>query len=183
MGVFLLDLDYTYSSAGDLPRYIPSLAFSPSYFHRVIRIAGNPVVYVDLGPWAEQIAMNLQLLQDRIKTETPQGNHHTVVRWVHRSHFEIHPQGGKKIPIPFGSGNWTIDRGWYGTVVVEAEGTNEGLADLQDRCKAAFPARVSARGQSSRAEERRRVFRILRERSKPGELWIRTVNDKERLQP
>lgn len=71
---------------------------------------------------------------------------------------------GKKIPIPFGNGNWTVDRGWYGTVVVEAEGTNEGLADLQDRCKGAFPARVSGRGQSSKAEERRKVFKILRER-------------------
>ena len=31
---------------------------------------GNPVVHVDLAPWADQIASNLQLLQDRMKTET-----------------------------------------------------------------------------------------------------------------
>lgn len=33
-------------------------------------MAGNPIVYIDLNPWAEQIAMNLQLLQDRVRTET-----------------------------------------------------------------------------------------------------------------
>ena len=46
------------------------MAFAPSYFHRVIRIYGNPIVYIDLNPWAEEIVMNLQLLQDRVKTET-----------------------------------------------------------------------------------------------------------------
>jgi hypothetical protein len=49
-------------------------------------------------------------------------------------------------------------------IVVEAEGTNEGLADLQNRCHSAFPARNDSEGQGSRDEERRRVFRILRER-------------------
>lgn len=49
-------------------------------------------------------------------------------------------------------------------VVVEAEGTNEGLADLQARCNSAFPPRNDDRGQGSRDEERKRVFRVLRER-------------------
>jgi len=70
-----------------------------------------------------------------------------------------------------------------GTVVVEAEGTNEGLADLESRCRSAIPARNDSKGQGTRDDERRRVFRILRERSKPGEVWIRTVGDKERLIP
>ncbi|KAF9653626.1 hypothetical protein BDM02DRAFT_3135101 [Thelephora ganbajun] len=183
-GNFLLDLDYAYSTLGDLPRYLPSLAFAPSYFHRVIRINGNPVVHVDLNPWAEEIVMNLQLLQDKVKTETSQGIYHNVIRWVHRSTFQIYPPpNGKRIPFQFGSSTWHMDPGWYGTVVVEAEGTNEGLADLQSRCHSAFPARNDSKGQGSRDEERRRVFRILRERSKPGEIWIRTVGDKERLIP
>jgi len=183
-GNFLLDLDYAYSPSGDLPRYLPSLAFAPSYFHKVIRIGGNPLIYIDLNPWAEEIAMNLQLLQDRVKTETSQGTYHNVIRWVHRSTFQIQPPpGGKRIPFQFVSNTWTIDPGWYGTVVVEAEGTNEGLADLQSRCHSAFPARTDSKGQGSRDEERKRVFRILRERSKPGEIWVRTVGDKERLIP
>lgn len=63
---------------GELSPYFHSLAFSPSYFHRVIRIGGsvthnphcNPIIYVDVSPWGREIAANLQLLQDRARTET-----------------------------------------------------------------------------------------------------------------
>lgn len=64
----------------------------------------------------------------------------------------------------FGSNTWDIDPGWYGTVVVEAEGTNEGLADLESRYIPTPPAQNDNKGQGSRDEERRRVFRIVRER-------------------
>ncbi|KAF9788126.1 hypothetical protein BJ322DRAFT_607200 [Thelephora terrestris] len=183
-GNFLLDLDYSYSTSGDLPKYLPPLAFAPSYFHKVLRFNGNPVVRIDLNPWSEEIAMNLQLIQDRVKTETAQGTYHNVIRWVHRSRFQIcPPSNGRRIPFQSGSSTWHIDPGWYGAVVVEAEGTNEGLADLQSRCHSAFPPRNESEGQGSRDEERRKMFRILRERSKPGEIWIRTVGDKERMIP
>jgi hypothetical protein len=69
----LQDLDYKYSTVGDLPQYLPTLAFPPSYFHRVIRTgpaSTNPIVHVDISPWGQEIAANLQLLQDRVKTET-----------------------------------------------------------------------------------------------------------------
>jgi len=65
----------------------------------------------------------------------------------------------------------TTDAGWYGTVVVEAEGTNEGLADLQERCgPGVFPPRAGGKiggggGNSySKEAESLKVFRILRER-------------------
>lgn len=85
----------------------------------------------------------------------------------------------RRLVIP-GTDGVCVDPGWYGTVVVEAEGTNEGLADLQARCgPGVFPPRagkaVGVGGESLR------VFRVLRERSRPGEIWIRAVRDKERL--
>lgn len=66
------DLDYSYSTVGDLPKYLHTLSFSPSYFHRVLRTGANtnPILRVDVSPWGDQIAMNLQLLQDRVRTET-----------------------------------------------------------------------------------------------------------------
>ncbi|KAF5367287.1 hypothetical protein D9615_010450 [Tricholomella constricta] len=206
-GSYLIDLDYTYSPIGDLPKYMPTLAFPPSYFHRVIRTgpnSSNPVVHIDLRPWGEEIATNLQLLQDRVRTETPQGAIHNVVRWVHRSSFLIRPpvRGSRspshyahnragpqpnypaRIPIPE-SNNMFVDPGWYGTIVVETEGTNESLADLQDRCgPGAFPPRppqVNGRRPSAVDREGKLVFRILREKSRPGEIWIRAVSSKERL--
>ncbi|KAH6909800.1 hypothetical protein BKA70DRAFT_1274841 [Coprinopsis sp. MPI-PUGE-AT-0042] len=203
-GKYLIDLDYTYNPIGDLPRYIPTLAFPPSYFHRVIRtgaITSNPIAHVDISPWGEEIAANLQLLQDRVKTETPQGTYHNVVRWVHRSSFVIRPparvmqrgpsmsgRGAQqphtpRIPIP-DMENLFIDSGWYGTLVVETEGTNEALADLQERCgPRAFPPRPKPAnpGQAKVREENRKVWRILREKSRPGEIWIKAVSVKERL--
>ncbi|KAJ3504892.1 hypothetical protein NLJ89_g7703 [Agrocybe chaxingu] len=199
-GSYLIDLDYTYSAIGDLPKYMPALAFPPSYFHKVIRTGSqstNPIAHIDLSPWGEEIAMNLQLLQDRVKTETPQGAYHNVMRWVHRSSFTIRgSRGGQRqahsgpktapngrIPIP-DTDNLFVDPGWYGTLVVETEGTNEALADLQDRCgPGAFPPRPRPlHGQIHQAQvENRKVFRILRERSRPGEIWIRAVGVKERL--
>ncbi|KAL0071316.1 hypothetical protein AAF712_001172 [Marasmius tenuissimus] len=205
-GKYLVDLDYTYSTVGDLPKYIPALAFPPSYFHRVIRTgpsSSNPIVRMDLGPWGPEIAANLQLLQDRVRTETPQGSYHNVVRWVHRSSFVIRPSHGggpshngkrsasrtrpTRIPIPDWN-NLFVDAGWYGTIVVETEGTNESLADLQDRCgPGAFPPRAAgivapktANGKE-REKDSKLVYRILRERSRPGEIWIRAASAKERL--
>ncbi|KAI0826711.1 hypothetical protein BC628DRAFT_1410279 [Trametes gibbosa] len=198
-GGYLIDLDYTYSRGGDLPKYLPTLAFPPSYFHRVVRTmgSGNPVCHIDVAAWGDEIATNLQLIQDRTKTETPQGGHHMVVRWLHRSSFTVRPAAdGKRLrlivprdvgPGPGPGGAWFIDPGWFGTVVVEAEGTNEGLADLQARCRGAFPPRAVGAPLSperaARMEAQRSVFRILREKSRPGEIWIRTVTEKERLLP
>ncbi|KAJ7182724.1 hypothetical protein C8R43DRAFT_868742 [Mycena crocata] len=196
-GSYLIDLDYKYSAVGDLPQYLPTLAFPPSYFHRVIRTgpaSTNPVVHVDIAPWGQEIAANLQLLQDRVRTETPQGAYHNVVRWVHRSSFVVRapakarmstasrrPQS-PRIPIPDSAGLF-VDPGWYGKIVVETEGTNEALADLQDRCPGAFPPRAGGPPTVTlkEAKDAKKVFKILREKSRPGEIWIRAVGPKERL--
>ncbi|EIW87099.1 hypothetical protein CONPUDRAFT_116157 [Coniophora puteana RWD-64-598 SS2] len=186
-GSYLVDLDYKFSRMGELSPYFHSLAFSPSYFHRVIRQGpstgtggGNPIVYVDVSPWGPEISTNMQLFQDRVQTEMPDGTLHSLVRWVHRSRFTIlPPRGGAassgknareyRVPIP-GVEGFVIDPSWYGSVVLEAEGTNEGLADLQGR---AFP--------SEKARTGRRVWRVVRERSVPGEMWLRAVTDQERV--
>jgi len=190
-GSYLIDLDYSYSPVGDLPKYIPALAFPPSYFHKVIRTgphSSNPIIHIDLSQWGEQIAANLQLLQDRVRTETPQGAFHNVVRWVNRSSFLIRPpprmHGSSRIRIPDTRGLF-VDSGWYGTVIVETEGTNESLADLQDRCgPGVFPPRakgVAGQMGINPAADARKVFKILRERSRPGEIWIKTVSVKEKI--
>ena len=67
-------------------------------------------------------------------------------------------------PGPSPTGAWVIDPSWYGTVVVETEGTNEGLADLQARCRGPMPRRGQLNAEERQYEEQRLVFRILRER-------------------
>lgn len=79
-----------------------------------------------------------------------------------------------RIPIP-DTTNLFIDSGWYGTLVVETEGTNEALADLQERCgPRAFPPRPKPanQAQAKAREENRKVWRILRERRYAAVLWI-----------
>jgi hypothetical protein len=70
-------------------------------------------------------------------------------------------------------------------VIVEAEGTNEGLADFQARCgPGAFPPRadnVTSKMRNEKEKGSRRVYRVLREKSRPGEIWIRAVREKERV--
>ncbi|KIJ91284.1 hypothetical protein K443DRAFT_655216, partial [Laccaria amethystina LaAM-08-1] len=71
-GSYLVDHDYTYSPVGELPKYLSALAFPPSYSRRVTRsgpTVNNPTVLIDISPWGEDIAANLQLLQDRIRNE------------------------------------------------------------------------------------------------------------------
>lgn len=203
-GSYLVDLDHKYSRMGELSPYFHSLAFSPSYFHRVIRTGvnpvvnpgGNPVVYLDVSPWGQELAANLQLLQDRATTATPHGTLHSVVHWLHRSSFTIRPpvsphhphayshSQNLRLPIPNVAG-FFIDPGWYGTVIVEAEGTNEGLADFQARCgPGVFPPRadnVTSKMRNEKEKGSRRVYRVLREKSRPGEIWIRAVREKERV--
>lgn len=110
------------------------------------------------------------------------------MRWVHRSSFVIRPppkgysrspsqvqHGPNRTPphgapsrIPIPDTNLFVDPGWYGTIVVETEGTNESLADLQDRCgPGAFPpraTRVNGHKPSAMDRENKLVFRILREK-------------------
>ena len=72
-----------------------------------------------------------------------------------------------RIPIPDTDNTLFVDSGWHGTVVVETEGTNEALADLQERCgPGVFPPRYTqAQAQINRIQiENKKVFRILREK-------------------
>lgn len=178
-GNYLIDLDYTFSRFGEVPQYLHTLAFPPSYFHRVIRTSGNPICHIDISPWSDEIASNLQLLQDRIKTETPQGGRHTVVRWIHRSRFTVpvraNPHTGTPPPIP--GTNLSVDAGWFGAIIVETEGTNEGLADLQERCPGAFPPRAAGGGgEQQQRKPPSRVFRLLRERRCVFLSWFLVLN-------
>lgn len=79
-----------------------------------------------------------------------------------------------RIPIP-DTDNLFIDHGWYGTIVVETEGTNEALADLQERCgPRAFPPRPRALtiAQAKALGEVKKVYRILREKRCVGFLFL-----------
>jgi hypothetical protein len=87
-----------------------------------------------------------------------------VVRWVHRSSFSILPPPGNAPVILLPNRERRIvDPSWRGTVVVEAEGTNEGLADLHARCRGVYQRRAGDIAPPL-GEKERMVWRVLRER-------------------
>ncbi|PCH38559.1 hypothetical protein WOLCODRAFT_23438 [Wolfiporia cocos MD-104 SS10] len=49
-GGYLVDLDFSWSCVGDVPQYLPTLAFPPSYFHRIVCTmdSRNPIVHIDI---------------------------------------------------------------------------------------------------------------------------------------
>lgn len=84
-----------------------------------------------------------------------------MLRWVHRSRFQILPS----TPIPDSDG-LIVDPKWVGTVVVETEGTNEGLGNLLGRCgeQIAAKAETMTGGLSNTMGkgEIGRAFRLIR---------------------
>lgn len=75
----------------------------------------------------------------------------------------------------------TVDAGWTGTLIIETEGTNEGMAELRERLGAPPPG-TKRRSTAGPPKERARAWRLLRDRSRPGEIWLRAVTEKDRLQ-
>jgi hypothetical protein len=80
-----------------------------------------------------------------------------------------------------------IDQAWEGTVFIEAEGTNEGLEELQDRIGPdirivhsgkPFQQPPQRKGMKPRGKT---VFRMIRAQSRPGELWLRCAREKEKV--
>jgi hypothetical protein len=74
------DLDYTCSNAGEVPPYLHSFSLPPSYFHRVLRSTGNPIVQLDIRPWGREVAANLHLVQDKGHAETYVSRHFLSIR-------------------------------------------------------------------------------------------------------
>lgn len=188
-------------------------------------------MHIDLHPYATEIASNLALLQSRVQTETcvsfansapflrliedphystrcpsEQGQTHTVIRWIHRSCFQLRGET-PLLPLKSSSSSSSsgrtqlIDPAWEGFVYIEAEGTNEGLEELQARVGhevRLVPARNGARppvvvpaplqsstsrggGGGGKNGSGKTVFRMIRAQSRPGELWLRCAREKEKV--
>ncbi len=148
-----------------MPPYLHSFSFPPSYFHRILRSAGNPIVQLDIRPWGREIAMNLHLVQDRGHAETyasnyllpsvrvvnytlhsPQGGRHVVVRWTHRSKFHI----VRYTPIP--DTKLVVDPAWEGSIVADLQ-VRAGLEHFKPQA-----------GVHPQPGDGGRVFRLLREK-------------------
>ena len=61
-GYYLVDLDFQFSVHGEIPSFIDAFKFPPSYWHKVVKAGGNPLLYLDLsGPMGVEIKRNTKV--------------------------------------------------------------------------------------------------------------------------
>ncbi|GAA5921471.1 hypothetical protein JCM3775_003064 [Rhodotorula graminis] len=162
-GKFLRDLSFEHDVVGHLPAWLNMLGFSPSHFHNIIvASSSNPVFYLSLAPYVDAVRESLVLCKDRVAVSSPQGNY-LVSRYVYRA--ALHLLAGQMIGDVAGAGGAgpggieVVHTDWAGEIVVETEGTTEAATLLLARVASAEPV----------------PWRILREKSRPGRVWLKPV--------
>ncbi len=130
-GRYLRDLSFMFDRAGHLPSWLNAFSFAPSYYHNIVRStdASQPVVYLDVLPWRDQIVSSMRLVQDQVETFSPQGARYRISKWLYRAVITIVPGA-----IISDEGLEVVDPGWHGKIVIETEGTAEHAKELISRC-------------------------------------------------
>lgn len=205
-GKYLRDLSFAFDRIGHLPSWLNMFLYAPGYYHNIIRSSSNsPIVYLDILPWREQIVSSLRLVQDQVETISPAGARYRIAKWLYRSVASV--QTGQIISDV---GLQCCDENWAGKIVFETEGTSEHAKDFLARCagptatpqaKAKLLAMVlgnagpgqmaggmnvlknpATQDQHGRRMQAQTPFAVLRERSRPGLIWLRPVMERERIQ-
>ncbi|CAO1627261.1 unnamed protein product [Sympodiomycopsis kandeliae] len=205
-GKYLRDLSYAFDRMGHLPSWQNMFLLAPGYYHNIIRSSTpNPVIYLDILPWREEVVSSLRLVQDQVESVSAAGSRYRIAKWLYRS--VAHVQSGQIISDV---GLQCCDENWAGKIVFETEGTSEHAKEFLVRCagptaspqaKAKLLAMVLGNAGASQMNTGmnvlknpathdhtgRRVmahtpFAVIRERSRPGLIWLRPVMERERLQ-
>ncbi|GAC96211.1 hypothetical protein PHSY_003791 [Pseudozyma hubeiensis SY62] len=200
-GRYLRDLSFMFDRGGHLPSWINAFCFAPSYYHNIIRSsdASQPVIYLDVLPWRDQIVSTMRLVQDHVETFSPQGARYRIAKWLYRAVIDVVPGA-----IISDEGLEVVNAGWHGKIVIETEGTAEHAKELITRCagpaeSAKIKARLLASVMNADAEpqvpkapaptvdekgnrvETTTPWAIVRARSRPGLIWIRPMDMRERV--
>lgn len=121
-GHYLRDLSYAYDVAGHLPSWLNSLIFPPSYWHNVLRSStSQPVIYLDVSPFKDQILSSLRLVQDHVDSVSPQGRYR-IAKWLYRA---VATTTAGQIISQMDQSLQVVDSGWHGKIVIETEGKSQ----------------------------------------------------------
>ncbi|KAK4058489.1 hypothetical protein OIO90_000651 [Microbotryomycetes sp. JL221] len=167
-GKFLRDFMYKYDMIGHLPNWLNGICFPPAFWHNIVASSTPfPIVYLGLSAFVNQLRANLTLQESQVSVSSPQGRY-LVKTFVYCSTIRIRP--GTIVGSTSNSSNSTsaievVHDDWCGELVVETDGTNEHAGLLVARASSLEPM----------------PYRIIREKSRPGQLWIRPVMDNEAL--
>ncbi|KDE02935.1 hypothetical protein MVLG_06532 [Microbotryum lychnidis-dioicae p1A1 Lamole] len=160
-GKFLRDFEYRYDVVGHLPNWLGMLSFSPQYYHNIVAAStASPVFYLWLQKFTAQAHESLMLREDKVHVTSPQGGY-MVKRFMYHASIQVRandPILDISAPKP-----QVVHPDWAGTIMIEIEGTTEHRRVAMEKIASPQPA----------------AWRILREKSRPGKLWIRPVSDQE----
>lgn len=211
-GQYLRDLAVTFDPIGHLPSWLNLFLYSPGFYHNIIRASTpSPVVYLDILPWREQIVSSLRLVQDHVETITPTGARYRIGKWVYRSSAIvkagqiISDEGvqctdeGWEGQIVFETDGIQEHAKDFIARCAGPRATPQAKATLLAAVlggEEGNPHTVAANRKGSEAilknpavrdAEGKRVpactpFAVLRERSRPGLIWLRPVMEREKVQ-
>ncbi|GJN87179.1 hypothetical protein Rhopal_000124-T1 [Rhodotorula paludigena] len=166
-GKYLRDLSFAYDVVGHLPPWLNMLSYPPQYFHNiVVASSSNPVFYLSLHPFVSAVRETITLCKEKQALSSPQGNY-LVSRYVYRASLKL--SAGQIVGDSAGAGGLgpggieVVHPDWAGQIVVETEGTTEHATLLIARAASVEPV----------------PWRIVREKSRPGKIWLRPVLDSE----
>lgn len=220
-GNYLRDLSYAFDVAGHLPSWLNVIMFSPSYWHNVIKSTQpQPVVFLDIAPWKDQILNSLRLVQDHVDTFSGNGARYRIAKWLYRSAANV---TSGQIISRMNGGLEIVDDQWAGRIVIEMDGMAEWAKELVNRCagpdatareksnllatvmgdaneagkmsnthdtnggtqKPSLYNKFGGQGGSTmirkNVEPQNAPWAIMRERCRPGLIWIRPLGDREKV--
>ncbi|KAM0788486.1 hypothetical protein ACM66B_001619 [Microbotryomycetes sp. NB124-2] len=169
-GKYLRDFMFKFDHVGHLPNWLNGICFPPAYFHNVVATSTPlPIVYLGLTAFVNQIRSTLTLQESQVPVSSPQGRY-LVKTFVYRGTIRVQPgtivsSGAGLVGASGPGGTEVVHDDWCGTLVVETDGTNEHAALLVARA----------------SSNELMPYRIIREKSRPGQLWIRPVMDNEAI--
>lgn len=201
-GRYLRDLSFMFDRVGHLPSWLNAFTFVPSYYHNIVQSgdSSEPVVYLDVLPWRDQIVSTMRLVQDQVETLSPQGARYRISKWLYRAVISV--TAGQVLSE---EGIDLTDSGWHGRIVIETEGTAEHAKELVSRCagpaegertKARLLASVMDSNSVSKGIPKAPApikdakgnqidttspWAIVRARSRPGLIWIRPLDTRDRV--
>ena len=175
-GRFLRDLSYLHDPIGHTPSWLNMLALSPSHYHNQLASStSTPVIYLDLTPFAQAVQANMQLCKENGELTSPSGDRYRVNRYVYRTVVELLPgtllgsSGSAGGAGPGGIEQLHPD--WAGSLVIEVEGTSEAAQKLVQ----STTPNPSALQHSAPQQTQNRPHNVLRNLSRPGQIWVRPV--------
>ncbi|ORY74313.1 hypothetical protein BCR35DRAFT_306782 [Leucosporidium creatinivorum] len=166
-GKYLRDFSFAFDVVGHLPPWLNALSFSPGYYHNVVASStANPVTYLTLQAFLSQVRETITLCDDKVQVSSPQGNR-VVKRFVYRAALKIKPgaivSAGGGVGGSGPGGVEVAHDDWAGTVILEVDGSTEHANLMATRVSSLEPT----------------PYRVVREKSRPGKLWLRPVEDTE----